>query len=522
MKRWSLLLAGLAAGLTLVHAARAELSADLLEKEHLARYSINYANYLIDVGKYLEALESYETAGETTTRPKTRAEALLAEATLLASFLDAPQKALEVYRRLPKVYPPAAESALYRQSLLLFELERFDEARAILAAYRQRYPGGRYRFQAETLQAELPAGPSGATPQPPKPPVVTPPAVAKKHPQVRVRVAYTRGAARISGKQVSADGQKGKDSFTLQVKDNRLLMDGVAVPGNRMTFTSPEPLHIRYGDARKCLRGDLVARIKSGRLLVNNVLDIEDYLRGVVPAENYASWPMETLKAQAVAARTYAYYQMRHRRKWSYDLVDFAGDQAYGGVTREHPRSTKAVRATAGEVLTSQGKPILAMFTANSGGHTADARAIFDLGKPYLSAHRDPASLKGKMADWKRNFSRAEVVRALAKINVRAEGLSAIEAAERGPSGRVVKVRLVLADGRAKVLRNRTTLRRALDLPEILYDIRREGDQFIFEGHGWGHGVGYSQWGASILGKTKGYREILAFYYGIAKPDKLW
>jgi len=299
-------------------------------------------------------------------------------------------------------------------------------------------------------------------------------------------------------------------------------VDGVAVPGNRMTFTSPEPLHIRYGDARKCLRGDLVARIKSGRLLVNNVLDIEDYLRGVVPAENYASWPMETLKAQAVAARTYAYYQMRHRRKWSYDLVDFAGDQAYGGVTREHPRSTKAVRATAGEVLTSQDKPILAMFTANSGGHTADARAIFDLGKPYLTARRDPASLQGKMADWKRAFSRAEVVAALAKINVRAEGLSAIEAAERGPSGRVVKVRLVLADGHNKVLRNRTTLRRALNLPEILYDIRREGDQFIFKGHGWGHGVGYSQWGAAILGKTKGYREILAFYYNTAKPHKLW
>jgi stage II sporulation protein D len=202
--------------------------------------------------------------------------------------------------------------------------------------------------------------------------------------------------------------------------------------------------------------------------------------------------------------------------------VDYAGDQAYGGMAKEHSRSTKAVKATAGVVLTHNDKPILAMFSANSGGYTADAKAVFDLTKPYLVARKDPASLHGSMAKWTRKFSVAEVVSAMAKINIKADGLTAIEAAQRGPSGRIIKVRLVLGDGTRKVLRNRPTLRRALNLPEILHDIDKNGDTFIFHGHGWGHGVGYSQWGSAHMGKQKKYLEILAFYYGDVRPDKLW
>ncbi|MFP4088609.1 MAG: hypothetical protein ACLFUL_17665 [Desulfobacteraceae bacterium] len=79
-----------------------------------------------------------------------------------------------------------------------------------------------------------------------------------------------------------------------------------------------------------------------------------------------------------------------------------------------------------------------------------------------------------------------------------------IEPAEKGPSGRIVKVRVIAGNG-SKVLRTRTTLRRALNLPEILLEIKRTNGQFIFDGRGWGHGVGYSQWGSAILGKERSY-----------------
>ncbi|HDZ91791.1 MAG TPA: SpoIID/LytB domain-containing protein, partial [Deltaproteobacteria bacterium] len=250
-------------------------------------------------------------------------------------------------------------------------------------------------------------------------------------------------------------------------------------------------------------------------------VDMEDYLKSVVPSESYSSWPLQTLKAQAVASRTYAYYQLLHRKDWDYDLVDDQGDQAYKGIERERPRSTRAVNETRGMVLTYENRPILAMYSANSGGYTADAMSVFSLSKPYLIAHPDPESLKGKMARWTRKFTVKEVEAALKRRGIKVNGLKRIEAEEKGPSGRIVKVRVVSRSG-SKVLRTRTTLRRALRLPEILLDIERTGDRFIFRGRGWGHGVGYSQWGSAILGKTTTYDKILRFYYPNATLTKKW
>ncbi len=519
--------------------AKAAISKDTLEKEHRSRYYINYASYLIEVGKYLEALESYNAAEELTTIPKTKVDALLAKAALLSSFLDAPEEALNVYRDLSKDYEQTTEIAQYREGILLFDLKRYKEAQATLKTYLNAYPKGRFFFQAEALLREIakvfvppepppppiPPTPPLPVPRPPIPipPVPpAPPVVAQKHPEVRVRMCQTTGKTRIQGTRVCVAGLGCKDRFDLGVKDGKIQVNGVLTGDGVLVFESDQPLTILCGGKKKRVRGKLKARIRKGKLMVINIVDIEDYLLSVVPSENPASWPIESLKAQAVAARTYAYYQRQHRKNWSYDLVDYAGDQAYGGMDKEHRRSTKAVNATIGEVLTYDEKPILAMFSANSGGYTADAKAVFNLYKPYLVAQRDPASLNGGMANWTRKFTVSEVEAALRKINVDAEGLIAIEAAEQGPSGRIVKVRLILKGGKTKVLRNRTTLRRTLDLPEILHQIRLEGSTFIFDGHGWGHGVGYSQWGSAYLGKQKKYQEILSFYYGDVVKKKLW
>jgi stage II sporulation protein D len=586
IKRCSMILLGLLIAFSGLGArAAAEISGETLEKEQSARYYINYASYLIDVGKYLEALENYEAAEEATTLPKTKADALLAKAALLSSFLDAPEEALKVYQDVRAHYPQAAEIALYREGILLFDLQRYPRAREILEVYLNTYPQGRFRYQAEALireiaktQASQPAPepapahtPGPAQPVAPSPPVpsvvpappvpasppvsppsappaappvaapVTPPAVvvapvpfptasplpapaaaASPPPEVRVRMCQTTGQARIEGRGVCVAGMGCRDRFVLGLKDGRILVNGVRSASNTPVFESDQPLKVVCGDQAKQVRGRLTAMVRDGKLLVINVLNIEAYLLSVVPSENPASWPVESLKAQAVAARTYAYYQLLHRKNWAYDLVDYAGDQAYGGIVKEQPRSTEAVRATAGEVLTYDAKPILAMFSANSGGYTADSQAIFNLYKPYLVSRRDPASLKGGMANWSRKYTTAEVVAHLRKINIDARGLRAIEPVEQAPSGRIIKVRLVLADGRTKVFRNRTTLRRALDLPEILCAIRLQGGTYIFEGHGWGHGVGYSQWGSALMGKEKKYKEILAFYYGDARLEKLW
>ena len=524
-----------------------------LERAREARYDINYANYLIEVGKYMEALENYETALELTSIPKIKIDALLAKATLLSSFLDAPEEALKVYREVYKNYPKAAEIARYREGLLLFQLNRPDQAKKSLKDYLTEYPLGKFRFQAEALLEQIkkipPPPPPEVTPPEVKPPIVTPPEVkppivtppevkppevkppivtppevkppTAKPPEVRVRLCKTTKRVTIKGSPVCATGLGCREGFTVKGNDGKIFIDRSPVNERTIVFESKTPMEITCGKKKKKVRGKLKGKIKGGKLYIINLVDMEDYLKSVVPSESYSSWPLETLKAQAVAARTYAYYQMLHRKNWDYDLVDDQGDQAYKGIKRERTKTTQAVNETRGRVLTYKGRPILAMYSANSGGYTADAKAIFSLSKPYLIAQNDPESLKGKMARWTRKFSVSEVEAALKRRGIKANGLKRIEAAEKGPSGRIVKVRIVSRSG-SRVLRTRTTLRRALKLPEILLDIKRTDGQFIFNGRGWGHGVGYSQWGSAILGKKTSYDKILEFYYPNASLVKKW
>lgn len=524
-----------------------------LERAREARYDINYANYLIEVGKYMEALENYETALELTSIPKIKIDALLAKATLLSSFLDAPEEALKVYREVYKNYPKAAEIARYREGLLLFQLNRPDQAKKSLKDYLTEYPLGKFRFQAEALLEQIkkipPPPPPEVTPPEVKPPIVTPPEVkppivtppevkppevkppivtppevkppTAKPPEVRVRLCKTTKRVTIKGSPVCATGLGCREGFTVKGNDGKIFIDRSPVNERTIVFESKTPMEITCGKKKKKVRGKLKGKIKGGKLYIINLVDMEDYLKSVVPSESYSSWPLETLKAQAVAARTYAYYQMLHRKNWDYDLVDDQGDQAYKGIKRERTKTTQAVNETRGRVLTYKGRPILAMYSANSGGYTADAKAIFSLSKPYLIAQKDPESLKGKMARWTRKFSVSEVEAALKRRGIKANGLKRIEAAEKGPSGRIVKVRIVSRSG-SRVLRTRTTLRRALKLPEILLDIKRTDGQFIFNGRGWGHGVGYSQWGSAILGKKTSYDKILEFYYPNALLVKKW
>ena len=136
-----------------------------------------------------------------------------------------------------------------------------------------------------------------------------------------------------------------------------------------------------------------------GRLTVVNTLDLETYLRGVVPRE-MGAWEfpaLEALKAQAVAARTYAYANRGKRAKEGFDLVDTVADQVYGGRDGEQALTDRAVAETAGLIATYAGHPIEALFMANGGGATVDNSLVFGDGHPYLKAvssyDQDPLTL---------------------------------------------------------------------------------------------------------------------------------
>ncbi len=483
----------------------AKLDQETLASQRLAQWNINYASYLIDVGKYLDALDAYNTAFEVTPFKRTKLKVLLYKANLLATFLDAEKEAIDIYNTIIAKYPKGEEVALYKKGLLLFDMEKYKDAVKDLSLYLKKYPQGRYRFQVEVLIEQA----KKAVPPPP-PPVV----VKKKAPLVRVLLYRKAREVLLRASDMRINGRPVKSS------EVRITRGEVK---DKVEVVARSPIKVIVGSKySKRVRGKIVLKLKKGYMRVINVLDIESYLWGVVPSESYPSWPLETLKAQAVASRTYAYYQTLHRKNWDYDLVDNEGDQAYKGIDRETKKTTKAVNETRGEILMEGNRPILAMYTANSGGYTADAGYIFKLDKRYLVAKPDPLSLKGKMSRWKREYSMEEIERRLRKIGLPLQGLERIVPAEKSPSGRIVKVKIV-AENYTKVYRTRTTLGRALRLPEILFSIEKKGDQIIFRGKGWGHGVGYSQWGSAEMGmRGYNYREILKFYYPTTRLVKLW
>lgn len=152
-------------------------------------------------------------------------------------------------------------------------------------------------------------------------------------------------------------------------------------------FTASDPLRIKTPDGQVSYRGTLRSvrqpDVWEGRDIVNRV-SLENYLRGVVPQEVPALWHGAAVRAQAVAARTYAAFEGSQPLSADYDLCDTAACQVYGGATAEHPASDAAIRATAHQVLTQDGDPIFAQFSASNGGWTSAGDFS------YLPAQRDP------------------------------------------------------------------------------------------------------------------------------------
>ncbi|MBD5402651.1 SpoIID/LytB domain-containing protein, partial [bacterium] len=120
----------------------------------------------------------------------------------------------------------------------------------------------------------------------------------------------------------------------------------------------------------KWYRGKLMIKVSNGKLIVINDIDLENYLKGVVPSEMSPSWEFEALKAQAIAARSFALANLGKQARYGYDLKDNTEDQAYGGASVETNKTNNAVDETHGLVLTYDMKIISAYYSASAGGMT--------------------------------------------------------------------------------------------------------------------------------------------------------
>lgn len=166
------------------------------------------------------------------------------------------------------------------------------------------------------------------------------------------------------------------------------------LPGGPAMFTSPGPLTLRplpmpgtYLKFKgRSYQGDLEVRAVAGdKLSVINLIPLEEYLRGVVPLELGAGQPAEALKAQAVAARTYALNQRGKNKVWTaegFDLTDDTSAQAYGGAGAHAPQTDAAIAATRSLVVTYGNQLITTFYFSSSGGYTEDNEAVFGSGQP--------------------------------------------------------------------------------------------------------------------------------------------
>lgn len=249
-------------------------------------------------------------------------------------------------------------------------------------------------------------------------------------------------------------------------------------------------------------------------------LRLEDYVAGVVSGEVPASFPPEALKAQAVAARSYAL-----TRKIDAQVAGRGHDIASGVVAQvwtERPSAAAraAAEATAGEVLVAGRDPVEAYFHASCGGHTEAGLPALGRDLPYLVAVECGRCERSPGVRWRFEATARELAGA---AGLRGKATAA-RVVGRSASGRAERVE-IRAGGRAATV-PAAELRRRLGwsrLPSLAFEVRPAGAAFAFEGRGRGHGAGLCQWGAAGLAREgMGYREILARYYPGAQIVRMY
>ncbi len=299
------------------------------------------------------------------------------------------------------------------------------------------------------------------------------------------------------------------------------------------------------------LRGGFVVKRTNFSLLdtawsVTNVVNLEEYLFSVVPSEVIHSWDREAFRAQAIAARTYGLFEAAaarfQEREWDMDPSTWY--QSYRGVAFYSPSSkkwlqleiaatTEAVQATAGYVMLHEGEIIKAYFSANSGGRTCTVPECFQLEEnpAYLREVNDAPGIQdvaGGTWGSKANLTPAAIKEKLVAMGRAPQSeVKRLEALTRGPSGRTWQLRVILRDGSAMEL-SAAESRKIMSLygaiRSYFYELapQMEGGKQGIVGHGYGHGVGMSQWGAQLFA-LQGWdaHRILEYFYSRIKIRKL-
>lgn len=307
----------------------------------------------------------------------------------------------------------------------------------------------------------------------------------------------------------------------LAADNGRILINTSTSVTGLIQIVSPAVNAIKING--KPYRGNILAQAEGQKLFIMNRVDLEQYLDGVLPREVSSSWPEQALKAQAVAARTYALYHMVKRRQDPFDVYATTSSQVYGGKEGESPATHAAIAATRGLVLTQDGKIILALFHANSGGRTEAVENIWGFTRPYLINVKDSFSLQHPGDAWEKTFTADELQERIKAFGLPSGSIEDIVPVEKASSGRIKKLKVIQGDTGFFLSGNSFRLIvGAGKIKSTHFEVKKRKGKFIFTGTGYGHGAGMSQWGAYDMAK-KGhdFRQILQVYYPGTKIESM-
>lgn len=324
--------------------------------------------------------------------------------------------------------------------------------------------------------------------------------------------------------------------------------------------------YLEYNN-RKYRGAFILRRLSDKNITIVNDVNFEEYLYGVVPSESPSSWPMEALKAQAVAARNFAVLNISKHSKYGFDLCDTQDCQVYKGLSQETDATNQAVNQTENKLIYYNDKPINAFYHSSSGGHTENSENIFSSPLPYIIGVDDQFSLGNKNDSWIKSFDKEYIKNKMINSKLDVGDILDIIPIETSEFGRVIKVEI--KGTKSSEILQKEKIRYVLgstDLKSIWYSLRTDADicvldsvkgtsevkrvsgmyvasasgvknvnaidnikisngyrtdeynkipnNYIFYGRGFGHGLGMSQYGAKGMAEAGyDYKQILEYYY---------
>ena len=300
------------------------------------------------------------------------------------------------------------------------------------------------------------------------------------------------------------------------LRDGSLMIGETAVRATQMTLMALDEAPLQVAD--RAYRGAvLISAEGDGTIRVVNTVDLETYLLGVLPSEMPSRWPLEALKAQAVAARTYALARRKANQGRPYHVAATTADQVYAGWMKPMGNVEAAVKQTRGIAMFHEGRLFTAYFHRTCGGHTADAARVLSApDAAFIQGVPCPFCTDSKYYTWRAEIPRDELESLLHAAGYDLPTSYTLSLRTSGAEGTVEQV--VFRGGGRRLLVPGARFREICGADRIKsqrFDAVLEADALIVEGRGWGHGVGLCQYGARGAALAYWpYDAILAHYYG--------